>query len=191
VSVPRPPTRGTDLARLLLRTAIGGTMIVHGLRHGRTLDGTAGWFGSIGFREPRLQAGLSAAVEIGGGAALVAGAATPLAASSVVGTMTVAARAVHQPNGFFVNAEGYEYVANLAAASVALAALGPGRWSVDAALGLGAVHGSRRAAAVAAGLGVAGAAFQLAVFWRRPAPAPAPASGASFRADDLLAGDPR
>ncbi|MDT4951147.1 MAG: putative oxidoreductase, partial [Pseudonocardiales bacterium] len=31
-------------------------MIAHGLRHGRTLDGTAGWFESIGFKEPRLQA---------------------------------------------------------------------------------------------------------------------------------------
>jgi putative oxidoreductase len=169
----RTAQRGTDLARLLLRTAIGGTMITHGVRHARTLDGTAGWFQSIGFREPRLQAQLSAAVEIGAGAALVAGAGTPLAASSVVGTMGVAARAVHLPNGFFVNAEGYEYVANLAIASVALAHLGPGRWSVDAALGLDRRLSGRKAAALAAGLGLAGAAVQLATYWRRPAPAPA------------------
>src|SRR5262245_48766690 len=102
-------------------------MITHGVRHGRTLDGTAGWFRSIGFRQARLQAQLSAAVEIGAGTALVAGAGTPLAASAVVGTMGVAARTVHLPNGFFVNAEGYEYVMNLAIASTALAALGPGR----------------------------------------------------------------
>ena len=51
-----------DLTRLLLRTAIGGTMIAHGIRHARTLNGTAGWFESIGFRQPRLQAKLSAAV---------------------------------------------------------------------------------------------------------------------------------
>jgi putative oxidoreductase len=169
-------SRGTDVARLLLRTAIGGTMITHGVRHGRTLDGTAGWFQSVGFSRPRLQAQLSAAVEIGAGAALVVGAATPLAASSVVGTMGVAARAVHLPNGFFVNSEGYEYVANLAVASVALAALGPGRWSVDAALGLDRRFSGRNAAVLAAGLGLAGAAAQLATYWRRPAPAPVPAS---------------
>ncbi|MFC8097721.1 DoxX family protein [Streptomyces sp. NPDC057363] len=179
--VPRA-SRGTDLARLLLRTAIGGTMITHGVRHGRTLDGTTGWFRSIGFREPRLQAQLSAAVEIGAGAALVVGAATPLAASAVVGTMGVAARSVHVPNGFFVNAEGYEYVANLAVASVALAALGPGRWSVDAALGLDRRLPGHKAAALAAGLGLAGAAAQLAVYWRRPAPA-APSASARGTAE--------
>lgn len=163
-------SRGTDLARLLLRTAIGGTMIAHGVKHGRTLEGTAGWFGSIGFREPRLQAALSAAVETGAGAALVAGAGTPLAASAVVGTMGVAARTVHQRNGFFVNAEGYEYVMNLAIASTALAALGPGRWSVDSALGLDRRLSGLTVAAAAAGLGLAGAALQLRTYWRRPEP---------------------
>lgn len=164
---------GLDLARLLLRTVVGGTMIAHGVKHGRTLDGTAGWFRSIGFRQHGLQARLSAAVEVGAGAALVAGAGTPLAASAVVGTMGVAARTVHQPNGFFITAEGYEYVLNLAVATTALAALGPGRWSVDSALGLDRRLTGRRAAAVAAGVGLAGAAAQLAAFWRRPVPAPA------------------
>lgn len=41
--------------------------------------------------------------------ALLAGAATPLAGSAVVGTMAVAARSVHLENGFFITAEGYEY----------------------------------------------------------------------------------
>jgi putative oxidoreductase len=160
---------GRDVARLLLRVVVGGTMIAHGLKHGRSLDGTAGWFGSIGFKEPRLQAQASAVVETGAGAALIVGAGTPLAAAAVVGTMGVAARSVHQPNGFFVTAEGYEYVLNLAAASVALAGLGPGRWSVDRALGLDRKLRGGPAAAVAAGIGLAGAAAQLAVFWRKPA----------------------
>jgi putative oxidoreductase len=162
---------GTDLARLLLRATIGGTVIRHGVKHGRTLAGTAGWFGSIGFREPELQAKLSAAVEVAAGTALVLGAGTPLAGSAVVGTMAVAARSVHQPNGFFINAEGYEYVMNLAVATTALAALGPGRWSVDRALGTDRLLAGVLAAVVTAGLGLAGAATQLAVFWRRPVPA--------------------
>jgi putative oxidoreductase len=159
---------GTDVARWALRAVIGGTMIAHGVRHARTLDGTAGWFSSIGFREPRLQAVASAVVEVGAGAALVVGAATPLAASAVVGTMGVAARTVHLRNGFFVLNEGYEFVLNLGAASVALAALGPGRFSVDRALGLDGRSSGPRRAALAAGLGLAAAAAQLAVFWRRP-----------------------
>jgi putative oxidoreductase len=159
---------GHDLARLLLRTAIGGTMIAHGVKHGRTLKGTAGWFESIGFRQSELQARTSAVVEVGAGTALVLGAATPFAATAVVGTMAVAARSVHQPNGFFINVEGYEYVLNLAVAAAALAALGPGRWSVDRALGTDRLLTGATAALVAAGLGLAGAAAQLAVFWRRP-----------------------
>ncbi|QTI70915.1 DoxX family protein [Gordonia polyisoprenivorans] len=160
---------GTAVARLLLRTVVGSTMIAHGVKHGKSLDGTAGWFGSIGFRQPRLQAQLSAGVEVGGGAALLLGAGTPLAASVIIGTMGVAATSVHRPNGFFITSEGYEYVLNLAAASTAVAALGPGRYSVDSALGFDRKVGGGKAAALAVGLGIAGAAAQLAVFWRKPA----------------------
>jgi putative oxidoreductase len=75
---------------------------------------------------------------------------------------------VHLRNGFFVLNEGYEFVLNLGAASVALAALGPGRFSVDRALGLDDRLSGPRRAALAAGLGLAAAAAQLTVFWRRP-----------------------
>jgi putative oxidoreductase len=169
-----PQVSGRDVASLVLRAAIGGTMIAHGVRHGRTLEGTARWFGSIGFRQPQIQAAASAAVEVGAGAALIAGAATPLAASAVVGTMAVAARSVHLPNGFFIVGEGYEYVLNLSAASVALAAIGPGRLSVDRLLGLDARLTGHQRAALAAGLGLAAAAAHLATYWQRPMPKQAP-----------------
>jgi len=169
-----------DVASLVLRRAVGGTMIAHGIRHGRSLEGTARWFDSIGFRRAEVQAATSAVVEIGAGAAVVAGAATPLAAAAVVGTLSVAARSVHIPNGFFITKEGYEYVLNLSAASVALAAIGPGRLSVDHALGLDNRLTPLQGAALAAGVGVAAAAAQLAVFWRRPKP----------RRADELAGEP-
>ena len=159
---------GRDVAGLVLRVAVGGTMIAHGLKHGRTLDGTAGWFSSIGFREPRLQAQASAVVEVGSGALLVAGVATPAAAAAVVGTMAVAVRSVHAPNGFFITAEGWEYVTNLAAAAVALAAVGPGRISVDHAAGWATRFSGPGAAAFAAGVGLAAAAGQLALFHRPP-----------------------
>lgn len=58
---------GRAPAQLLLRAAVGGTVIAHGVKHGRSLDGTASWFGSIGFREPRLQAPASVVAEIGSG----------------------------------------------------------------------------------------------------------------------------
>ena len=164
-----------DVAGLMLRAVIGGTMVAHGVRHGRTLEGTARWFSSIGFRQPEVQAAASAVVEVGAGAAVLAGAATPLAAAAVVGTLTVAARSVHIPNGFFITAEGYEHVLNLSTASVALAAIGPGRFSVDHAPGVDKRLTPLQGAAIAAGVGVAAAAAQLAVFWRRPEPKPADA----------------
>jgi putative oxidoreductase len=166
---------GRDVASLVLRAAIGGTMVAHGIRHGRTLDGTAGWFGSIGFKQPRLQATVSTVVEVGAGAALIAGAATPLAASAVVGTMAVAARSVHLENGFFITAEGYEYVLNLSAASIALAAIGPGSLSVDRLLGIHDRLTPVQRAGLAVGIGLAAAAAQLATFWERPKPKPVPA----------------
>lgn len=175
MSDPAAPDAFSDpagLAQLLLRGALGGTMIAHGLRHARTLEGTARWFGSIGFRQPRLQARLSAAVEIGAGTALAAGLATPLAASSVVGTMVVAYRTVHRPNGYFITAEGWEYVGFISAAAIALSALGPGKLSIDHLLGVGAAGSPWRRAALAAGLGIGGAAAQLAIFYRPPRPKP-------------------
>lgn len=164
-TTPRPTSNHTA-AQLLLRAAIGGTMIAHGVKHARSLAGTAGWFGSIGFKQPKLQAQASAVVEIGSGAAVVAGAGTPLASAAIVGTMAVAARSVHQPNGFFITSEGWEYVANLSVTAIALAAIGPGRFSVDRALGIDTKLTSGQAAAVAAGVGLTAAGAQLALFHR-------------------------
>lgn len=158
---------GVGFTRAVLRVVLGVVFLAHGARHARTLDGTARWFGSIGFRRAKFQAQTSAAVEIASGVALLTGAATPLAASAVVGTMTVAGETVHRRNGFFVVDEGYEYVATLAAAAIALAALGPGRVSVDRLLRVDEISGPMVRAAVAAS-GAAAAALQLRLFWQRP-----------------------
>lgn len=160
---------GADLARLLLRGMIGSTMIAHGVRHAKTLDGTARWFGSLGFRQPELQARVSAGVEVASGSALLAGAGTPLAAAGVIGTLGVAAGSVHRPNGFFITDEGYEYVLALSIAAASLAAIGPGRLSIDHALGLDDRASGRAAGLGAIGLGVAGALGHLKVFWTKPA----------------------
>jgi putative oxidoreductase len=165
----RDDRSGIESARLLLRVALGGTLIAHGLRQGRTLEGTARWFESIGFREAKMQAQVSSVVEVASGSALVAGAGTALAASGVVGTMAVAAHVVHRPNGFFITDEGWEYVGVITAAAIALSALGSGRFSVDRLLGLDRIGSGFGRAALTAGLGVAGAAAHLARYWERPA----------------------
>jgi putative oxidoreductase len=160
---------GIGIARLLLRTALGGTMIAHGVRHAQKLEGTARWFESIGFTEPEFQARASGAVEIGSGAAVLAGAATPLSSAAVVGTMAVAFQTVHRPNGYFVINEGWEYVAFVSAAAVSLSALGPGSASVDRLLGVDGAGTPGKRALATLGVGLAGAVAQLAAFWTKPA----------------------
>ncbi|HEY5855256.1 MAG TPA: DoxX family protein [Aldersonia sp.] len=157
-----------DLALLLIRTVLGVTMIAHGYNHwrgGGRIDGTAGWFAGLGLRRPRLQAWLSVATEIGAGALLIVGLFTPFACAAVVSVMLVAGLLAHRRNGFFVFREGYEYVLVLAVVAVALALLGPGDVSVDAAAGV-EVAGTA-GGVVALGLGVGSAVGLLATSWQR------------------------
>jgi putative oxidoreductase len=49
--------------------------------------------------------------------------------------MVVAIATVHRRNGFFNTAGGYEFNLTLIAVAVALAAAGPGRFSIDRAIG--------------------------------------------------------
>lgn len=151
-----------------LRVWLGVVMLLHGRHHLTSLDGTASWFASKGFRQARLQARASAAGELGIGTALVFGVATPFAAAGLIATMVVAFWSIHRFAGFFVFArpdEGYEYVATLVLAAAVVATLGPGALALDQTLGID-LRGW-------AGFGVAAAGFlagamQLAVFWRHP-----------------------
>ncbi|MFE6987767.1 DoxX family protein, partial [Streptomyces pharetrae] len=89
---------------------------------------------------------------------LALGLATPAAGAAAAGAMAGAA-AVHTPNGFFNQEGGYEYAATLGLAAVGLAVTGPGRLSLDHALG----HVLDRGWMVPAALGVAAAATAVVV----------------------------
>jgi putative oxidoreductase len=162
-----------DVALLLLRAVVGITMIAHGLNHwrgGGRIAGTARWFGGLGLRHGRLQAWLSVVTEVGAGALLLLGLATPLACAAVVSVMLVAGLLAHRPNGFFVFRDGYEYVLVLAVVALAVAVLGPGRWSLDRAAGVGVTGWA--GGGVALGAALVATAGLLATCWR-PAPAAA------------------
>ena len=159
-----------DIAILILRVWVGTVIALHGINHWRSLDGTAKWFASIGFKSARIQAAASAAVEVGAGVLLVLGFMTTPASGAIVATMFVAFWTVHRFNGFFIfrPGEGYEYVGTLAATATALAIAGPGTISIDSALGLAdRLEGWVGAGIVAAAL--VGAGVHLAVFWDRKA----------------------
>lgn len=163
-----------DLALLVFRCGIGAVMLAHGINHiwgGGKIEGTAGWFGSMGMRPPLVQAWLASLTEIVGGALLVLGLLTPFGGGAVVGTMTVAFVINHRGNGFFIfrPGEGWEYVMTLGLTGMVLGAVGPGSWSLDDALDIRADLIGWTGLAISVGAGVGGAALLLATCWRPPA----------------------
>lgn len=158
-----------DWAGLLLRVAVGLTMMAHGYNHvwgGGGLAGTSRWFHSLGMRPAKLHAALSGAGEMGAGAALTVGLVTPVAGAFIVGAMMVAGVTAHRRNGFFVFKEGYEYVLMISVVCAAVGVLGPGSVSLDAALGLHTAFSGFTGFTLSTGMGVLGAALLLAATYR-------------------------
>lgn len=170
-----------DFAQLALRLALGWVMLAHGIKHARGREKTSRWFGSIGFKQPMLQWFASTATEIGVGVLLIAGFLTAAAAAGVIGIMTVAFVSVHRRVGFWVTArpdEGWEYVMVLAVVASAVAIGGPGRASIDEAIGIAtSLNGWIGLGAVAVGVGAA--AVQLVTFFRPSSVATDPAASVS------------
>jgi putative oxidoreductase len=162
-----------DLALLVFRCGVGAVMLAHGINHiwgGGRIEGTAGWFGSMGMRPPLLQAWLASLTEIGAGAALALGLLTPLGGAGVVGTMTVAFVINHRGNGFFIfrPGEGWEYVMTLGLCGMLIGTVGPGEWSLDHALDIVDDLSGWTGLLLSAGAGLVGAGLLLATCWRPP-----------------------
>jgi putative oxidoreductase len=127
---------------LLLRVVVGLTLAAHGAQKlfgwfgGNGLQATAGFFGShLRFRARFAMALFAALGEFAGGLLVALGFLTPLGAVAIVGVMVVAIVTVHLANGFFLSKSGYEYNLVLLTVAAAIAATGPGRFSIDRALG--------------------------------------------------------
>ncbi len=185
------------VGRLAARLVIGGLFVGHGTQKlfgwfdGPGLEGTEQMMGALEMRPTRANAIAAGVTETAGGALLIAGAATPLAASSLIGTMITAIRKVHQPQGVWVAQGGWEYNAVLIAALMALTDAGPGDVSVDSALG----REEWGPGWALAGLAVGAAASTAAIALGRRTEAPddtAPSAGSDIAraAEGGTAGDP-
>jgi putative oxidoreductase len=130
------------LGKLALRATIGGYFFGHGMQKlagwfgGHGPDGTGQFFESVGLRPGRENALLAGAAEAGGGALVALGLFTPLGVSAITGVMTNAIRHVHGKNGPWNTDGGYELPAVILAALASLADSGPGKLSLDEALGI-------------------------------------------------------
>ncbi len=121
---------------VVLRLVVGAVFVAHGAQKlfgiwgGAGLAGTASFFSQIGLAPAFPLAVFVAAVEFAGGALLIAGALTFIAALVLSADMAVAIWKVHLANGFFLPA-GTEFALTLIGALVALMLTGPGALSVD------------------------------------------------------------
>jgi putative oxidoreductase len=143
---------------------VGSLIVAHGLgklggwfKAGYGLDGTAGYLEGFGFRPGRFWAIVVGVTETSAGLLLATGFLTPLAGAAVAGTMFVAARTDHGGKGPWIFNGGWEHVVTNAAVGLALAGSGPGRFSIDRALGLDLASAGYFGAALALALVSAGA----------------------------------
>ncbi|MEU6092037.1 DoxX family protein [Streptomyces sp. NPDC047085] len=129
-----------DAGLLVLRLVAGLLIAGHGVQKvsfrlgGNGLAGGTEEFRRDGFRGGVLTALVAGASQIGAGLFLALGLLTPLATMAAMGVMTVAGT-VKWHKGLWVQNDGYEYPMVLVVVSASLALTGPGRWSVDHALG--------------------------------------------------------
>jgi putative oxidoreductase len=132
----------TDLARLIVRLVMGGLMAGHGAQKlfgwfgGGGPQGTAGMMESLEMRPAHHWAFVAGASEFGGGLLTALGALNPLGPLGVIGSMTMATTKVHWGKPIWVTSGGAELpLTNLSIATAPMI-VGPGRYSVDHALGI-------------------------------------------------------
>ena len=123
---------------LLLRLVVGVAFVGHGTQKlfgwfgGYGPEGTGGFFASKGYRAPVLMAVAAGLAEAGGGTLLGLGFATTLAAALLATVMINAIASVTLKKGFML---GSEIEITYLTIAVSLAAIGPGRFSIDRAIG--------------------------------------------------------
>jgi putative oxidoreductase len=123
------------LALLVLRLALGATMIVHGKE--KLFGGMGQFVGTLhklGVPAPTVTAYLAAGTEFFGGILLLAGFLTRFAAFATTIDMLVAILKVHFKNGF-TGQGNYQFPLALCVIAFALIFFGPGPISLDWAFG--------------------------------------------------------
>jgi putative oxidoreductase len=132
IDTPRNAYALTDVGLLLLRFAVGVTMIQAGLIKALDFGAAVAFMESGGWRMPTFAAALVTATEIAGGVLLLLGLLTPLAAAGVLAAMI---------DAWLVNGSGAAFWSDpfnvpflTAFAATALLFAGAGAYSLDAKL---------------------------------------------------------
>jgi putative oxidoreductase len=141
-----------DLGLLVLRVAVGGVVLAHGLikigwpismgpaRGVAAVRGVGQFFGGMGFWPPLFWAVVAVVAEIGGTLLMIFGLGGPIGPGLVFGDMLIVTIVAHWPAGFWAGGgkqmAGWEFPVPITAGALAVALIGNGRWSLDYLLGL-------------------------------------------------------
>ncbi|HZC18294.1 MAG TPA: DoxX family protein [Rubrobacteraceae bacterium] len=131
-----------DLAALVLRAVLGGLLTGHGAQklfghfNGPGLEGTSGFLETLGLRPGRPWAYLAGLSEFGGGVLTVLGFLNPLGPLGVIASMAMAWATAHRGQPIWVTEGGAELPLTNIAAATAIMLNGPGKYSLDRALGI-------------------------------------------------------
>jgi putative oxidoreductase len=131
-----------DFGLLILRLVVGGLMAGHGAQKlfgwfgGGGIKGTAGMLESMNMKPAEKWAMLAGTTEFGGGLLMALGALGPVGPVGTIGAMEMATLKAHWGKPIWNTKGGAELPLINIAASLAVALLGPGKYSVDRALGL-------------------------------------------------------
>ena len=129
-------SKSTDLGLLALRLGFGLAAASHGAQKlfgwfgGYGIEGTGGFFESVGFTPGKRNATLAGLAETGGGAAVALGLATGPAGAALAGNMAVAS-SLHGFDKFFGQDGGPETALTYGWVGTVLTLTGPGRYSLD------------------------------------------------------------
>jgi len=147
-----------DIGLFALHVIPGALFMGHGAQKlfgvfgGHGIDGTGGFFESLGLKPGRLHARAAGSAEFFGGLLLALGLLVPLAAAVLIATMLTASLTAHRGKGVWAQDGGYELPLVYATIAFGLAAVGAGDISLDNALGLDLAGSEWALGALGAGL---------------------------------------
>jgi putative oxidoreductase len=131
-----------SLAALILRVVVGGLLTGHGAQKlfghfsGPGLEGTSGFMEMLGLRPGWPWAVLAGLSEFGGGVLTVLGFLNPLGPLGIIAAMSMASAKAHSVKPIWVTEGGAELPVTNIAVAMALLLSGPGKISLDRALGI-------------------------------------------------------
>lgn len=133
---------GNDAGLLVLRSGFGSLITGHGAQKlfgwfgGHGVNGTSMWLESLGFKPGKPWAIAAGVSEFGGGVMTSLGLLHPIGPVLTLGSMGIATFKVHWGKPIWVSSGGAELPLLNMAIATSLFLAGPGRYSVDRALGI-------------------------------------------------------